>query len=88
MLSERIGTTLITGTWFMRHLGCLDDHAAVMHVHILVRTPDANSACSHPNASTRSSVSQSMACQRREEKLKLQWWEASGYGSIPFDERQ
>jgi 3',5'-cyclic AMP phosphodiesterase CpdA len=32
-LSERIGTTLINGSWFMRHLGRLDDHAVVMHGH-------------------------------------------------------
>jgi predicted phosphodiesterase len=32
-LSERIGTALINGSWFMRHLGRLDDHAVVMHGH-------------------------------------------------------
>jgi hypothetical protein len=32
-LSERIGTALINGSWLMRHLGRLDDHAVVMHGH-------------------------------------------------------
>jgi 3',5'-cyclic AMP phosphodiesterase CpdA len=32
-LSERIGTALINGSWFMRHLGRLNDHAVVMHGH-------------------------------------------------------
>jgi hypothetical protein len=32
-LSERIGTALINGSWFMRHLGRLDDRAVVMHGH-------------------------------------------------------
>jgi 3',5'-cyclic AMP phosphodiesterase CpdA len=32
-LSERIGTALINGSWFMRRLGRLADHAVVMHGH-------------------------------------------------------
>ena len=32
-LSERIGTALINGSWFMRHLGRLSDRAVVMHGH-------------------------------------------------------
>ena len=32
-LSERIGTALINGSWFMRHLGRLRDRAVVMHGH-------------------------------------------------------
>jgi 3',5'-cyclic AMP phosphodiesterase CpdA len=32
-LSERIGTALINGSWFTRHLGRLADRAVVMHGH-------------------------------------------------------
>jgi hypothetical protein len=31
--TERIGTALINGSWFMRHLGRLSDRAVVMHGH-------------------------------------------------------
>jgi hypothetical protein len=32
-LSERIGTALINGSWFIRRLQHLADHAAIMHGH-------------------------------------------------------
>ena len=32
-LSERIGTALINGSWFIRRLQRLADHAAIMHGH-------------------------------------------------------
>jgi hypothetical protein len=32
-LPKRIGTALINGSWFMRHLSHLNDRAVVMHGH-------------------------------------------------------